>query len=349
MKLFASVALLVFCVCKNNGAPLKLNVANVAYRHLWMHEPGTCVGIHTPPPTDTSPCSPTKNRSILVVRMFAHEVDTLEIVLHENEGLADVMLVENLRTHNIKASNKPYYMWQELKRLDRFKRFQNNVLFRECGATRKEKHAMWDAESDDNDCMSDHVSSVKHKYDVIVVGSVDEMLSRRNIYKLKHCDTLPPLFTGSAISTGFGLLSRSCRTDWADPNHRWSFILPTTYTNRYSYRYNRFDRQLKLRDVHDPIVGGVHLTNYCFLPNMILKELWATEYLGAFNKGHFCSKSIQEHKKFCLNNIASKKQCRTPGAEYETPRLIKQCTDRFPSWEGKVDPREELLYRIICS
>ena len=160
--------------------------------------------------------------------MFAHEVDTLEIVLAENEGLADVMVVENLRTHNVQATDKPYYLWNELRHVDRFKKFEQSVLFRRC-ESKKDKKGKWDAESDDNDCLSNFVDEVKKEYDIIVVGSVDEMLSRENIYKLKYCDNLPALPAPSAISTGFGLLSRSCTTDWsARGAGSHDFILPTT-------------------------------------------------------------------------------------------------------------------------
>jgi hypothetical protein len=93
------------------------------------------------------------------------------------------------------------------------------------------------------------------------------------------------------------------------------------------------------------VVGGLHMTNYCFLPAMILKELWATEYGHQFPETRALS-DLTNLKRECYNMLSHRV---SPGdsPETEVPRLLRTCPQAFPAWHGRIDPREEELQRLL--
>ena len=300
----------------------------------------------TKPPregTDAAFCSPAPlpscaavntNRRILIGAMMSFEVDTLEVALHQYRGIADVMVVESTTTHNIRdVSSKPA-LFDALKNDSRFKAFFPYHVI--CNLSNL-KTSLWQIEIEQNACMNKALKSLAPQYDIVVVGSVDEILGRMALMKLKHCK-IPPLPTSSAIGMPLGKLGRSFRSDWHYPQFPMSFSLPTIYPATYK---GRFLRSFGVKG-KTPVVGGLHMTNYCFLPNIILKELTATEYAGVFKKNP-CK--IEQVKRRCYDMLRHRVSPRT-GEETEVPCWLTR--RRYPSWFGELDPREHDMQTAIC-
>eukprot|EP00037_Helgoeca_nana_P029991 m.366205 g.366205 ORF g.366205 m.366205 type:complete len:429 (+) comp28092_c0_seq15:44-1330(+) len=365
------------CPPPNAGPSKEVNsVVEMVYRRLVTDEPRPC---DTPrPSTFTPPCIPLYNRSVLIANMFAHEVDLLEIALHEYQGLADVVLTENLQVHNVGASTeKPFYMWPALAKTARFRELARGVEFVSCTPL-GDRASLWDAESNDDNCMSDAVVKRAARYDIAIVGSIDEVLSRRNIYRLKHCE-LPSLPSGAQIGMPLGFLGEhqlAFRTDHNYPSNKYSLSLPTIYSTTWAETpgprtwsswahtvlygkrapgtgdFLKWHRVAYDRPESRPgIIGGVHLSGYAFAHNTILKELWCSECTGEFSREPYCSlspKTRQDQTALAWQNDHPERFRTHIGAEFEMPVRLQQCPDRFPAWFGEVDQREKLLLRHLC-
>lgn len=310
-------------------------LAAAAFRYA-TDAPETCVPLFPP---DVVPCGGRFNHRVLVAAMVSYEADTIRMALAEATGVADVLLVETLWPHNKLARRyrKPAYVWP----LRVGSMFEQNVSWRSC-EPRRMSDGRWDAETDDNACVTRHVNAVKHRYDVVIVGSVDEILSRDNLLRLKHC-ALPPLPASGAIGMPLGLLGRSFRTDWHIRSMPYSFSLPSVWpASDPSPR-----RHIPPLPGTPPIVGGLHATNYCFLPAIVLKELWTTSYSGRMTRDRLCGTSVHAHKERCYNMLHHRVVART-GPETVVPRLLEACPHSFPSWRGDVDMREMEFYSKVC-
>ena len=84
------------------------------------------------------------------------------------------------------------------------------------------------------------------------------------------------------------------------------------------------------------------MTNYCFLPNIILKEITATEYAGIFKKDP-CN--VYDIKKTCYDMLRYRVRLGT-GTETEVPCWLTRL--RYPSWFGDLDAREKDMQKAMC-
>ena len=143
------------------------------------------------------------------------------------------------------------------------------------------------AEAADTTCLSDKVKELAPGYDVIIVGSVDELLARKNTWALKHCD-LPSLPTGTASGMPLGLLGRHHHPYYHYRDYPTAYVFPTVYSSDWATHCvtNEFKRYASPGpndfvffppEGSTPMIGGMHLSMYCFVPAMILKEMWSTE------------------------------------------------------------------------
>tara|TARA_B100000902_G_scaffold318718_1_gene310702 strand:- start:86 stop:568 length:483 start_codon:yes stop_codon:yes gene_type:complete len=139
--------------------------------------------------------------------------------------------------------------------------------------------ATYEAEDLDERCESQKVKKLVSLfgYDVVISGSIDEIISRTQLIRLKWCKDIPPLPTKGAIGMPVGLLGRLFRTDWSPRGMPWAFSMPNIYGTADALGGTAKRNLARDRD-KTPLVGGLHLTNYCFLPAMILKEMWTSSY-----------------------------------------------------------------------
>lgn len=284
-------------------------------------------------PVYKPPCEGKHNHRILIGAMLAYEADTLQIALAEYDGVADVLITENRGVHNSKERSflKPFLLWPTLQSRPEFSVRESAVFFHECKG-RRHSNEMWEAEHSDNRCMGRAIKDHANDYDVFIVGSVDEILARETLLKLKHCD-LPSFPANGGIGMPLGKLGRSFRNDWPIPENSNAFSLPTIYGRQHAAS-GRAARHIG--SIGPSIQGGLHMTNYCFIPAMTLKELWATEYSHRYIDR---CRPIKLLKQECYRMLRHRVTLGT-GPETLTPWLLKACPDAFPSWYGNIDDRE---------
>lgn len=301
--------------------------------------------IKTPPVRPIEPCAPPaqlpcegkQQNRLLVAAMFSFEVDTLRVFLEQHRGIADVLLVESTQVHNVHEGRAKPLLWNDTLSAE----YANDRFIHAEVCSPMPKRAMWDAEKHQNECMSQAVHRRKHEYDAVVVGSVDEILGREALLRLKHCP-LPPLPTSSAIGMPLGRLGRRFHTDWHYPRYPFSFSLPTVYPASHNRSFTRSFQPIG----SVPIIGGLHATNYCFLPNIVLKELTATEYGHKMPRDKLCARSIEATKSKCYDMLKHRTREGT-GPETRIPCALSPL--QLPAWTGGVDARETIFWQSVCN
>lgn len=292
-----------------------------------------------PPPTPACAAGPA--RRLLVAVMFSFEVDMLQVALEQYHGVADVLLAESTAVHNMHERRSKPLLWRQLR--SRFRQY--NVSSVTCPhvllQTGMKKKGKWDAEGEGNTCLSNAIRERIRAYDVVVVGSVDEILGRAALMRLRHCP-LPPLPTSSAIGMPLGLLGRKFRSDWHYSERPYSFSLPSIYPASYQGPFVRSFRPIG----PVPVVGGLHATNYCFLPNIVLKDLTGTSYAHTFTSRRLCKRSVQHWKSKCYAMLSHRVQ---RGASEETEVPCALSTTTYPAWNGSIDERERRFWNRSCS
>ena len=287
-------------------------------------------------------------RKILIASMIAYEADTLQIALAEYDGVADVLLTENLNLHNPhERQSKPFYLWPRVKNRPEFAVRKSKVFWHRCTEERKTT-AVYEAEDADERCTAEKVRDLTriHGFDIVVAGDIDELVGRREVLKLKWCKTIQNLPTKGAIGMPLGKIGRSFRSDWPPNGMPWALSAPNFYGSDTAMAGNAKRNIGAFRGV-PPIVGGLHLTNYCFFPAMIVKELWNADYGHNMDKSKACQTSLERAKEQCYGLLSSRVRDGV-GKETITPLLLERCPALFPAWFGKIDPREQHFYSALC-
>lgn len=291
-------------------------------------------------------------RRLLVGFAFGFEADTLEIHLEETRGLADVLIAESSQPHNPffrKLNSKPLIWTDHLQHSARFRRFSRaaggHVLSVVC-VGRSRSDSPWAAELQQDGCLNEAIKQRSDRYDVVVVGSADEILARSALARLAFCP-LPQLPTSSAIGMSTGLLGQAYFADHHFPSRPWTHSLPTVYDPRQTG--TAFVRRFHALP-NPPIVGGFHLTRYCFLPYTILKEMTATEMDNSMTPAHVCAGSPAWHKQICPKKGLRVRNLTSADAEtLVVPCALAHSAARFPSWHGRLDPRETRMWHALCN
>lgn len=348
---FGLAVVIVVVIC----GPLQL-VDGTTETHLWGKLFGSL--LRTPAgkldrcrPRDLPKCAlRDKPRRIAVVAFFAHEVDTLEIALTEYSGLADVIITESQRPHHFLEKQAKPLVWPMVRDTPRFRHFKN-VSFLECNvSTSSTGNEIFRAEAAINNCASDYLKTIQDQYDIVIVGTgVDEILSHAAIAKLKYCQDLPTLPTSVVITMFMGRADRTFRSDWHFPQYPYSLDLPTVYPANWAGSFGPL--RLPTGDVRRAPMGGAHMTNYCYLPNMVLKGQTASEYKHALNTtAKLCAVPLAAQKDECYRMLAARtKPVSADDPAFVLPEAVACNLDRFPAWFGKTDPRETVLFDELCS
>lgn len=275
-------------------------------------------------------CDRDTTSGILVSAMFSFEIDTLEMALHNYCGFADVLLVEGIEFHNVahrKKDRKPV-LWPLIKRHPRFAALSRVVKHHlTCPASNSDD--MWGAEDSMNRCISKTIKSkFASHYNTIVVGSVDEILSRQSLLAL----SLKPVRYPTSATSGFFMSQATTlfRSDWPNRN-AFSFALPSIYPNTSE----SFVRQFK-RYSSEKVYSGAHLTNYCFWPNQVYKVATASSYTPKLFD--ICDSYAVNPEK-CYNFHVERTR---PINERDLHAVLPPALDpdRYPAWYKKTDPRE---------
>jgi len=112
---------------------------------------------------------------------------------------------------------------------------------------------------------------------VVIFGHVDEIPARDDVWRIANCGgDLDKLLPGNfGIWFPYGNLEYAFRSDFPARGKPWTLGDPGV-----SWAHRKDDTRLA-RGAFPNILGrGFHATNYCFPPQVILKQLTATEYKG---------------------------------------------------------------------
>ncbi|GJQ14185.1 hypothetical protein GpartN1_g5976.t1 [Galdieria partita] len=271
--------------------------------------------------------------------LFSFEVDALEIRFHEMNELVDhFVLLESNIDH--KGYPKPL-LWNILKDDPRFLPFRSKVIHivREVplDSVRGDRnkiewsfeHQSWEKALEFCRFLPSHA--------IVILGFVDEIVSRQALYESIYCDPRPTYPLSFGIWFPFGHLERAYQSDWPVQDHPYTYGYPSL---RYASQCfeGSFRQQFSTHKL-----GGLHISNYCFPPFVILKELTGTEY-GSESFHNM----TQEQCQHLVSNCKSSTFGRTvpldqvPEEDLESiyiPWLIQCNPKRYPALMHQTDSR----------
>jgi hypothetical protein len=231
---------------------------------------------------------------VAVVIDVGFEADVLEIALREYHGVVDrVFIVESTRTH-YQFARKPL-TWDHLRHQKRFGFFDDTwvvhiVLDDVESMDGNVRDGIWTLEKHMNRVRVQrflHWNEQNRQFfrdtDLVSFAATDEIASRKNIELLKRCELKAPadrVIIGSWFMMG--------------DTSRWfmSYAPLNAVPDRLVYAAPMFHAISNLRATHGAyadgvfsrqqaslyLFGGIHMTDYTYLPYKLLKDLTATEY-----------------------------------------------------------------------
>ena len=275
---------------------------------------------------------PEIRRPVYDIVLFGFEADVLEIRLVESFNLVrETILIESAYDHH--GYRKPC-VWKTILKYDaRFSRF-NNVRS-EClssppiTATFGAQAVDWKYEYYQQKKAQRFVKKHVPSQSIVVFGHVDEIPSRSVYATLATSRTLGTLPTNVAITNLHGHIA------YAQPSTFGAFGYPYTMGSPLVTRAGIFEAvhpHGSFKDVW--LVGGVHLTNYCYAGSRILKEWTATE----------ARPDMMEHDRpTCRAQVLGCRRAAKEGRSVHVtlPLLLNCSPNRFPEWWHRDDPRLE--------
>eukprot|EP00871_Galdieria_phlegrea_P002633 jgi/Galph1/3370/GphlegSOOS_G2034.1 len=265
------------------------------------------------------------------VFMFSFEVDALEIRFHELDDLVDhFVIIESNVDH--KGYPKPL-LWKTLQHDSRFSPFRSKVIHivREADITfskanRSRNNVNWEFEVQTYEKALEFCRFLPHDA-VVILGFVDEVVSRQALFEALYCGQHQyPLSFG--IWFPFGNFERAFASDFPIGDHKFTYGYPSL---RYASQCTSGSYREQFRRY---ILGGLHISNYCFHPFVILKEMTATDY--GVDSEHMSRERCMEHLNIChaasMDRTVSIKEI--PANDVPAiyiPWLIKCNPDRYPS------------------
>ena len=163
---------------------------------------GPSLNSTTPPKLPILPKFCTSNRKIFDIFLFSTELDILEIRLYELYDIVDEFhIIES--DFDFHGNKFQPLMLTQLEKTDRFKRFKSKIFLhlytREYAPV---FNTTWKFEIAKSKFAVDIARTMPAK-SLVILGHVDEIPRRENVYKAKHCDKYKyPLQFGSFMSTG---------------------------------------------------------------------------------------------------------------------------------------------------
>ena len=271
-------------------------------------------------------------RTVYDVVLFGFEADVLEIRLVESVNLVkETILIESAYDHH--GYKKPC-AWKTILRYDaRFSRFNNvrSKCLRDppMTATLGAQPVDWKYEYYQQEMARRFVKEHLPSQSIVMFGHVDEIPSRSIYTTLATSHTLGTLPTNVAITNLHGHVA------YAQPSIFGAVGHPYTMGSPLVTRAGIFDAihpHGRFTDVW--LVGGVHLTNYCYAGSRILKEWTATEARPDM---------MEHHRPACRAQVSGCRRAAKEGRPVHVtlPLLLNCSPHRFPEWWHRDDPRLE--------
>ncbi|KAL3892741.1 MAG: hypothetical protein SGPRY_014832 [Prymnesium sp.] len=328
------------------------------------------------PPVCTAPAftgalrPPDVRPRIVYMVLFSFEADLLEVLLHEIAGVVHkLVLVEAPYVHQ-RTFSKPF-LWPKLARQPRFSKFEDLIHYFQV-PSQQPSSDIWHGERQAMRAGSQEISDMARSwglkpYDMIIMASVDEILSRATLINLRRCEVKGPVIAGG-VWMPMGALDRAFLPDWSVGGRQYAFAPPTTYTfgkfeeMRRNYREKgtgpEVGRMFVPPNKNLYVLGGIHLTDSPLPALSILKDLTATEYHSrhAIGKMKLAStiaganelQVIQtRNSKYASRFIPIHKMSPFEREVVFIPWYLGCNKARFPYMFGKPDPRNEQLARVL--
>ena len=269
-------------------------------------------------------------RKVFDVFLFGFEADTLEIRLVESFGLvSERLLIESAFDHH--GHPKPC-VWKTLLRYnERFARFKN--VRSKCltsppkGAVAGAQTVDWKYEEYQQRMATRFVKKHAPPDAVVIFGHVDEVPSRAVYTTLATAPTLKPLPTNVAITNLHGHVGYVHKSSFTAHGHPYTLGSPLV---AWAATFEAVHPHGGFRNVW--LVGGVHLTNYCYAGSRVLKEWTATEARPD---------AMERARPSCRSQVNGCRRAATNGrrAHVKLPVLLSCSPHRFPEWWHVDDPR----------
>lgn len=296
--------------------------------------------------------------------IFRPESNVLEIHLHEIAEYTDVIfIIESTVSHKLKQRKS--LQFENVKNSNRFLKFRSKIVHfiiddAEIEFADLVLKELYPGFSQDwaMEILQELLRWVKFLEwnsntnffgpdDIVGFGDADEIASRKNMFLLKNCrlqDYITHIDIGSTMVVGS--VDRVFKSDFPVGGDKYPYTLgdPTFY--RLSSAMVSFDIPSRKRGKSPHyLLGGIHMTEYEYIPYLLLKRLSCTEcdlthggiktihdslssitslidlvepmsiksgFQGRFNTSHVVSEEIQDH--------------------YIVPWFLMCNQNRFPSW-----------------
>jgi hypothetical protein len=298
----------------------------------------------------------------LAVQM-AFEVDTLEIALHQYEGLIDrFFIVEAVKTQ-YRSTRQPL-LWEAVRDTPRFKRFTPWVVHLALNDADMAKathggEGIWSVERyqerqrwKEIKMWNDYERFFEDE-DVIGFGDVDEIPSRENLQLLKHCQ-LRVNMVDVGIWMTQGRLSDAYHSIFGVSGYPYTLGDPTFFKYSAAVELGAEDGQghyvNRQRGSSGPfVIGGMHMTFDGFLTARLLKLMACTECeLDANTVRHWrdlwsSNKTLQlEHEMLQVPQNWLHGRVPVETVDPRTvciPWLLACNPERYPVWRAEHDTR----------
>ena len=312
-----------------------------------------------------------ENAKIAVGFKFGFEADVLEIALNQYYEIVDkVFLFEATRTH-LRRNKKPL-VWERLQMQSRFKKFREMVvhlIVDDAPVSHDDYGNIWTFERFQDDQLFARINEwnkgTKHfsESDVLMLGDLDEIPSSTVLNTIKSCRFNNNTTTiSTAIWFPFGNINYAFRPDWpaldakSDKVFNYSLNAPHFWTFKAAAEYESSHKQIPRRiagSKHPALLGGMHMTQYNYVPYFITKMSSISETGGKFKQIlEYLKEAIQTNnltrlefefpdpRKYYSDRIVNVTDVPNEQREIISIPWFLQCNlDRYPGWSGIPDPR----------
>lgn len=287
----------------------------------WLSVP-TILQNTTPPVLDPVDCD--NGLALFDVFLFSHELDTLEIRLFELWDVVDEFhIVEN--TFDFRGAHRAPVLYNT-SRMHRFERFASKMVFHINRASFSESDSGWSFE----DHSTAFAVKVANALDGIVIfGHVDEIPLRHAAQELRRCGVQLPLNFASWMP--LGTVDMKFKTDFPARGYPYTIGEP-------SADHGQNVRGLARGQHSNVIHGGFHASNYCYMPDALLKD--RTKTLDKWSRPEFDqSHCVSDFLKQCNRFHADRKVKVVTADNFRLPWVLDQNREAYAAWFGRVDAR----------
>lgn len=221
---------------------------------------------------------------------YGFEVDVLEVLLYEIYEYIDKLFVVESQVTHFGSIKKPF-VWPKLAKQKRFQRFLDKIVYFNISSQMINEYITKENIKDNiwkNEVAQEHLrfllflkwnkenGNYFNDNDIIGFGDTDEIPSFHNLLLMKKCHIKGT--TDIGIWFTHGQKYKYKNSDFPVYGHPNTLGDPTYYLLKDAIQKSHPSRNRGKSKFY--LLGGIHLTRYGYLPNMIFKDMTATESDG---------------------------------------------------------------------